>query len=153
MEFYDIDKLIRDENQDNLYNLFSRTFTYKNLVSNKVTNVSEEQMMRLDLICQNVYANDSYVDILCSVNNIDNPLNIMEGDRIFCPDSELITSYRLDEVGISNTPMEINKADKSSFNDPNRKKYVTENFNITPTSTVEPQDPVKFTDDGIIISK
>jgi len=49
--------------------------------------------------------------------------------------------------------MEINKSDKSSYNDPNRKKYVTENFNITPTSAREPQDPVKFTDDEIIISK
>jgi len=77
----------------------------------------------------------------------------MVGDKILCPPSELVTSYRLDEVGISTTPMEINKSDKSSYNDPNRKKYVTENFNITPTSAREPQDPVKFTDDEIIISK
>jgi hypothetical protein len=154
MNFYDIDKLKRDENQDYLYNLFTRTFQYQKFdFGNTSVVVNDNQTMRLDVISQNVYSTDDYLDILCSLNGIDNPLNIMEGDVLICPVSDAITSYRLDEVGKSTTPIEINSAEKSSYVDENRKKFVSQNYNITPTSVTEPQDPVKFIEDKIVISK
>lgn len=154
MEFYDIDKLVRDNKQNNLYDFFVPTFQYVGAIpSSTQFLVSEEQTMRMDLVSQLTYNTDDNVDILLSINYIDNPLNIMEGDNLVCPTAENISGYRLDIVGRDSNVKAIADSEKSTFVDENRKKFVADNFNITPTSLQEPQDPLKFTTDQIIISK
>ena len=153
MEINDISRLTRDINQNNLYDLFIKTYQENPAVPFGSYTVKDEETMRIDLICQKIYSTTEHIDFLLNYNSIDNPLNIMEGDVLICPVSDAITSYRLDEVGKSTTPIEINSAEKSSYVDENRKKFVSQNYNITPTSVTEPQDPVKFIEDKIVISK
>ena len=153
MELYDITKLIRDPKQENLYNLFVPTFQDTGSPYFTKFSVTEEKMMRLDLVSYDNYNTDGYVDILCSVNYIDNPLNIMEGDILKCPSTDQISGYRLDDVGRENAVSQANTTEQSNFVDENRKKYVSQSYNITPTSLPEPKDPVRIQGDDIIISK
>ncbi len=153
MELYDLDKLVRDKNQDNLYDMFIPTFRNSGLGVSTPVEVNEEKMMRLDLVSFEAYRTDDYIDIICGINYLDNPLNVMEGDVLLCPSGDDISSYRLDDVGRESSLAQVNKTEQPNFVDENRKNYVSQNFNISPTSLPEPKDPLKFEGDNIIISK
>jgi hypothetical protein len=82
MVVYDIDRLIRDIRQDNLYDLFEPTYRTRTGFAMESFLVSREQEMRIDLVCNEIYGSVDEVDVIMSINQIDNPLNIKEGDTI-----------------------------------------------------------------------
>lgn len=47
--------------------------------------VTEETEMRMDLISEKYYGTSKYVDILCKINNIFNPLSIARDDILVIP--------------------------------------------------------------------
>jgi len=153
MNSYNIDKLERDPNQQNLYDFFKVTFdqSTRQKLSTESTIVTEEQYMRLDLISKQVYNDDSYVDFLCDFNYIDNPLNIMSSDELIYPNINSINSYRKLEADRKTIPGILLDSQKSTKVDENRKKYVEQNYSLTPTSIEVPKEPVQIKKGNIVI--
>ena len=153
MKLYDIDKLKRDAKQDKLYNLFELTFKFQDAIDSPLQTyiLSDEQYMRPDLISKDLYGTVEFIDTLCNVNSIDNPLNFMVDDAIVYPNRGIIETYKLDDVYIESIPGLALNAEKTTEVDPNRKAYVEQNYNLTPTTKDVPKDPVKIVGESIVI--
>lgn len=153
MNLYEINKLKRDPKQDNLYNMFQ--VTYSDFLDSsspfRTFEVMDENYMRLDLVSQQIYNSDNFIDILCHVNSIDNPLNILGGDSLIYPNQGLIGSFKTDDIYIESTPGLLLNAEKTTEIDENRKRYVESNYNLIPTANPVPKEPVKIVDDYIVI--
>ena len=156
MDFYDLTNIPKDENQDGLYDLF--TITFEDISPSDVflptINVSEERIMRIDLISNDLYGQSDYVDILCDINYLCNPLNVMAGDVLFIPSQGQLQLYRKDFSQYKNRFAPLKGDDKTTERDVNRKRYVQNNSSnntITPVTKEFQQDPIKITEDKIII--
>lgn len=150
MKIFDIDELKRGI--DNLYDLTQITFRYLNnnsvLYSTYVVQQGEE--MRMDLVCQSIYNNTNYIDILCSVNNIDNPLNIKEGQSILYPLNN-IDSLRVNNSDNTSDIKVLANSTKSTRKDTNRQKYVENKESLPPTVLSERINPVNIEGSRFVI--
>ncbi len=86
---YTLEKTQKDENQDNLYDLFYPVME-DNITNNPNVmfiryEVKSHREMRLDLVCIDIFGTDRYIDELMYINNIVNPYSIKEGDIIYYP--------------------------------------------------------------------
>ena len=132
MEIFDIDTLTKDSSGN--YNLNQTTFELilTGAVRFGTYEVQQGEEMRIDLVCNSIYQNIEYCDILLNVNNIDNPLNIKEGSVILYPinDIDILRYSAPDNVGINNVLANSNKATRK---DQSRKQYAENNLNLPPT--------------------
>ena len=151
MKLYDLDKLIRDTKQDNLYNFFDPTFKMNIGINLQQHVVAPEEEMRIDLVCNNIYNSIEQVDFLLDLNDIDNPLNIMEGDQILYASVTAIPEYRVKTIDNNNARAQLLNANKSSRKDDNRKKYLDESYVLPPTFVETPEAPVKILNNQIVI--
>lgn len=151
MKLYDLDKLIRDSKQNGLYNLFEPTFIGVVGINLKTHVVSSEQEMRMDLVCKEVYGSVDHVDLLLHVNDIDNPLNIMEDDILVYPSVTAESEYRVSIVDNSDNRAKLLNPNKSTKKDDNRRKYVEENYSLPPTFLQTPTAAVKIENGQIVI--
>jgi hypothetical protein len=151
MNLYDIDSLSRDANQDNLYNLFTPTFNTVEGYALDSYLVSQEEEMRLDLISNVVYKSVDYVDLVCNVNDIDNPLNVMMDDFLLIPPMGNVNIYRSKEPDVVETRNILLNSNKTSRIDNNRKQYVEQNYSLPPTFQEVPTQPVKIDNGQIVI--
>jgi len=151
MDIYDIDKLKRNDKQNNLYDFFVTTFSKPRNLNLPTTVVREENYMRMDLVSRDSFASDAFLDLVCNLNEIDNPLNIMGGDVILVTNAESSNLFRVDEVGIQDIPKNLVDNSKTTKIDPNRKNYVEQNYSSTPTMNPTPTDPVRANKDVISI--
>jgi len=144
MEIYDISELKR--NLQDVYDITQITFQYDpdNSVSFKEYTVQSGEEMRIDMVCDSIYGNTKYVDILCSVNNIDNPLNIKEGESIIYPVESHIIALRYSDSDYSEDIQILINPEKKSNQDPNRKKYQDDNQSIPPTLLPRRLDPINL---------
>ena len=55
--------------------------------------VTDDYVARPDLISLAVYGTDQYADILCKINGISNPFELMEGNILICPREEFINRF------------------------------------------------------------
>lgn len=153
MTLFDIDSLRRDTNQDNLYNLFEPTFIMRSGYDNSTFVVSEESMMRPDLVCNDIYNRVDLLDFILSYNDIDNPLNLMEGDILFYTAFGAIDNFKLRETDKTDTRKGLINANKSTRIDQNRQKYIEEKFALPPTYLPTPQSPITFEGDNLVIGR
>lgn len=122
MKIYDIDNLLKKNNQ---YDLFTRTYKYSaNGIQYSSYRVQKGEEMRIDLVCKSIYGNIDYVDIILNVNNISNPLNIKEGTVIIYPDQSNIELLRFKEKVVRDDAKIVSNPNKSNRIDPTRQKYV-----------------------------
>jgi len=151
MKLYNLDKLIRDTKQDDIYNLFDPTF--KMVKGYKLTQyvVLPEEEMRIDLISKSMYNDVNQCDFILDVNDIDNPLNIMAGDILIYPEFATIQEYRIQVVDNNNARALLLNANKSSRKDDARKKYVEDNFSLPPTFLETPAASVRIESNQIVI--
>jgi hypothetical protein len=154
MEIYDIDKLKRNVN-GGLYDITQATFQYDNTVFlyEYIVQIGEE--MRMDLVCESIYKikNTKYIDILCSINNIDNPLNVKLGQTIIYPDESEINKFRYEDPSNNQDAIKeaFTKPNKSTRQDSNRKQYLENNTSLPPTILDTPIDPFDLDGDNYII--
>lgn len=103
MKLYSLENTKRDENQDNLYDLF---YPMINDVNNDLEmstyTVPVSREMRIDLICIDIFRTDKYIDELMFINNIIDPYSIKLGDKILYPTNKnriesLQRTYKEDE--------------------------------------------------------
>jgi hypothetical protein len=154
MELIDL-KNIKRGNQDELYDLTTKSFEYKSDVIIQNLNiyvVDEFEDMRMDLVSQSIYGSVDYVDFLCNLNNITNPLLIKQGMEIIYVPENLIPSFRPELVDRANIRQKISNKRKKTKVDPNRKKYQEEKSqSLPPTITKKDYNPVKYKDGKIRI--
>lgn len=145
MEIYDINKLIK-YNDDILYDITQMTFQYdpENVVTFAEYTVKRGEEMRIDTVCRSIYKNTDYVDILCSVNNIDNPLNIKEGEVLIYPVMSDIKHLRYSDSDAREDVASVINSDKNTKIDPNRKEFNDNKQSIPPTLLPKRTDPINI---------
>lgn len=149
MNIYDIDKL--KKNPDGSYDLTQLTFNSRSDVEFFSYTVQSGEEMRMDLVCQSIYGDVEFIDVIMHINNIDNPLNIKEGTTIKYPPSNKLQLFRIEEEKKDDVQKKLANPNKSTRKDNNRKKYIEQGYSLPPVVLEKPVDPVRVTDDGISI--
>lgn len=149
MEIYDITQL--KKNPDGSYDLTQLTFNSRNDVAYYPYTVQKGEEMRMDLVCQSIYGDITYIDVLMRVNNIDNPLNIKEGSDIIYPASDKLSMFRITEERKADILKRLSNTNKTTRKDTNRKTYVEQGYSLPPVVQENPVNPVRVTDKGISI--
>ena len=149
MKIYDIDKLDKDSSGN--YNLTQLTFqTDYTSLRYQQYEVQKGEEMRIDLVCESIYGNTDYVDIILNVNNIDNPLNIQEGTLLIYPVGN-IDSLRYSDVRKQTSAEVLANTNKQQRKDNDRKKYVENNLSLPPTILNERTQQYDISSDVIIL--
>ena len=151
MDFYNIDNLKRDVAQNNLYNFFDATFKYFTGAVLYQYQVQGYQEMRIDLVCKEIYGSTDYCDFLLDLNNIDNPLNIMDNDVLLYVSADQIKYFRIDETTAKTLRSTYLNANKISQPDPNRASYVQNNYSLPPTFLQIPSSSVQIINGQIVL--
>jgi hypothetical protein len=141
MFIHDLDVLLKDTQQTSLYDLSARTYVaYDVRFSNYIVQPDEE--MRIDLICFRIYESVEYTDILLSVNEIVNPLNIRAGDVLRYPDQGSLNFFRIrPKAPPAIRPTLVNQG-RANIKDPRRLQFIENNFLLPPTLLSVPQSPI-----------
>lgn len=133
------------------------------LANFRTIEVEERHEMRIDILLMDMYdieprLADSYlgnIDIICSINNIDNPLNIKKGMILRYPGLSEFNNFR---VLPDNDP--FNKKNNKSVKDllvfPNkrtrkdsdREKFKDSGYSLPPVVLRKPKKPVSVIKDG-----
>jgi len=151
IQIYDLETLVRDERQNNLFDFFIPTFTFDETLPYERFVVGKEEVGRIDLISNSIYGNVDQVALLLNVNNIDNPLNIFEGDVLIYPPLTSIDNFRPQLTDNQNAINQLSNTNKSTRKDPNRQKYIEDSFELPPTINKVPAPPVKIENNQIRI--
>jgi hypothetical protein len=154
MELKNLTNLKR-ENQSELYDLTKASFQYKPEVIARNYNeyiVDSYNEMRLDNISNDIYTSVDFVDFLCDLNNIVNPLSIKSGDTIIYVPENIIPSFRPETRYENEIREKISNKRKKSKVDPDRKKYQEDKSqSLPPTVTKKDYNPIKHKDGKIRI--
>jgi hypothetical protein len=118
----------------------------------KVERVHE---MRIDLLFSDLYGLNpnevglylENIDIICSINNIDNPLNLREGTIIKYPPIEDFDKFRANGDTFIKRNDKSNKIlvpNKSTRRDNNRQNFVENGYSLPPVVLDRPRAPVRI---------
>ena len=150
----DASNVMLPDDKDNLIDLFKATiynFVDTIPLSTYIVKIGEE--MRIDLIMKNMYELDESeiknyyenVDILLTINNIDNPLNIKSGQVLSYPPLGNLADYRiLVETDITTQSRaaiaKLGVPDKTTKPDSSRKNYLENGIALPPTINRNPKE-------------
>lgn len=151
MIIFDLNILDRDPNQEDLYDLSQVTYKEISGYPLYVHVVEPYEEMRIDLISEKCYSSTDYIDFLLSFNDIDNPLNIKQGDIINYVDSSYVDLFRVTPEKPKVLQKKLLNPNKQTRKDSNRQLYVEENFSLPPTLLEAPVESVQIKGDTILI--
>ena len=149
MKIYDIENI--KKNDKGIYDLTQLTFKYRNDVQLFTYTVQQGEEMRIDLVSESIYGSVEYVDLIMSINYIDNPLNIKEGVILLYPDPSKIDLFRIVEEKKQNVQNKIVNTNKTTRKDKNRENYLTQGYSLPPVVLEKPVDPVRIEGSNIVI--
>lgn len=150
MKIYDLDILDRDT--DGLYDFNKRTHDWSLTTSRTEYLVQKSDEMRLDQICFNIYGNTENIGFLMNFNNIDNPLNVKEGDIIYYVSEDLINLFKLQD-STTNSSNEISLPNRTTRKDKSRQSYLENSGQLPPTVLNRPTPSVTLSGNNIIIGR
>ena len=157
MELIDLKNTLKRDNPNELYDISKLSFSYRRdlLSANfQIYIVSEFEEMRMDIICDSIYKKTDYVDFLCNLNNIFNPLSVKSGDEILYVDENLIPQFRPERSENDDIRKQISNKRKQSKVDPVRTKFKEDKVDsLPPTITKKDYNPVKYKDGKISIGE
>lgn len=160
------EQLLPNKRKDmKIFNLFRPTIKDNNPEANFQTYVvQQEDEMRIDLIFQKMYDLTPYevgvylenIDVILTVNNIDNPLNIIQGMVLKYPELGSFDLFRIENDEESSQKKKsildkLGKPNKQTKVDPKRKGYVDSNNSLPPTVNRKPKAPVTLNNKSFII--
>lgn len=143
-------------NQDGFSDLFPSTFVFNTDIELLEYETTRDDVMRIDLILQKIYniepnqvgAYLNQIDVILYINNIENPLNIVENMIIKYP-SDI---GQLDKFRVSNVSNDLNEQNKvrerlvfprkTTRKDNNRQKFIDEGYALPPVVLDTPRNPV-----------
>jgi hypothetical protein len=142
-------RIKRDPNQDNLFNLFQ-----KNIVNNsknmtlEIYIVPREFEMRLDRVSDYIYGSSSYMEELMVLNDIISPYSVKEGQYIyFCQVDNLQKLYTIDDL---QNLKSVARQNLIKSNQNNLNLYGTSDQNLPHTVKPSNLQQVKVTKDNKI---
>lgn len=163
MDIISINEYIRFNSEIDLYDLFNPTMIYNlenpGFVSYSSIKVENYHEMRIDLLFRDMYNLDpnevgiylGNIDIICFINDIDNPLNIKSGMELKYPPIEDFDKFRF-----TNDKDNFNKRkdvksklvvpNKSTLKDKDRQKFKDGGFSIPPVVLDKPRPPITIRD-------
>jgi hypothetical protein len=150
MIIFDLD--ILDRGNDGLYDLSKRTHDWSVVSPRYLHVVQKSEEMRIDQVCFNIYGNTNNTGFLLNYNNIDNPLNIREGDQIFYVREDLVDSYKLQET-LFPTSIEIDLPSRTTRKDKSRESYIENSGQLPPTVLDRPTPSVTVNGNNIVIGR
>lgn len=150
---------IKFDNTKQLYNLFAPQLASVGNISIYPYEIQKQEDMRIDSIMLSIYNGDistlENIDIILYINNIDNPLNFVEGMTIFYPESKDFDSFRVYLTDKSSVGQDIKEQlaspNKTTRKDSSRKKYVEDGYSLPPVVLDKSQPPVRLQDGKILI--
>lgn len=148
MIIFDLD--ILDKGTDGLYDLSKRTHNWGLQTPRLSYIVETSDEMRIDQICFKIYGNTDNIGFLLNYNNIDNPLNIKEGDQIFYVPEDIIDSYKLQET-LFGSSVEIELPNRTTRKDKSRESYLENSGQLPPTVLDRPTPSVTLSGNNIVI--
>lgn len=151
MEIFGISSLSRDQKQNNLYDLFIKTYEENPNIPFGQYTVKMEDTMRIDLICQKIYNNTEHLDFLLDYNSIDNPLNIKEGDVLYYVSAELIDQFTSEEPIQEENKKKFTNPAKATRKDPTRQSFIEQGYTLPPNFLDTPEAPVRIEGNTLVI--
>jgi hypothetical protein len=151
MILFDLDSLTRDSQQNNLYDLFEPTFKSFPGYQQNVFVVDRDCEMRIDIVCNKILDSVNILDGILHLNDIDNPLNIMENDTIYFTSVQALNDFKLNEIDKKEVRNQLTNPNKATKKDKNREKYIEDNFSLPPTVLPEPKSSISFEGDKIVL--
>jgi len=160
MDFKSLNEYIRFDSGNDIYDLFTSTFVYRDDIALSEYVVERDFDMRLDLIFEKVYNLEPNevglylgdMDVICYINNIDNPLNIKEGSVIKYPtDLGNIREFRVLDIdkdinNKSKIKERLSFPNKSTRKDKSREDFVKNGYSLPPVVLETPRPPVSIKD-------
>ncbi len=154
MKLYDISSLRIDTKYQGdiyIYDLVEPTFVLRELPKYEYK-VKKEEEMRIDLVSFSIYNTVDYADFILNLNDIDNPLNIKEGDTLYyLPIGELDT-FKISPKSDTENRKALLSPNKSNLKDSNRQKFIEDNYQLPPSFTETTQSPITVGNGRITIS-
>jgi hypothetical protein len=161
MDIISLNEYLTYDPKQSLVNLFKPVLINPSIGNDLGTYiVGRDDEMRIDLIFKNIYDLESNevgiylgnIDILLSLNNIDNPLNIKEGTIIKYPDLGQFEIFRLlDNEDQSKIKTSVGKKlsvpNKTTRKDKSRGSYLESDYSLPPVVLEAPREPVRIEDD------
>ncbi len=147
----DLDKLVRDNNQEGLYNLFAKTYKFRAGVKENQYVVGPEEEMRMDLVSFSIYESIDHVDFLCNYNSIDNPLNVMAGDVIQYVPLDTIDEFIDTEPADSQVSAGLLNENKKTQKDPKRSAFLENDYKLPPTFLDLPRPAIQVIGNTLVI--
>ena len=141
MELYDINKLVKNDGSGDFYDLFEIFFQKDESINFKLYTVQRGEEMRMDLVSHSIYNDTQYVDFLCNLNEITNPLNIKLGDTMLYVDRDFIERFRV-KPKTQTAQQVIAKSNRGTLQDKSRQDYVENNFSLPPNVLERPSEQV-----------
>ena len=141
MELYDINKLVKNDGSGDFYDLFEIFFQKDESINFKLYTVQRGEEMRMDLVSNSIYNDTQYVDFLCNLNEITNPLNIKLGDTMLYVDRDFIERFRV-KPKTQTAQQVIAKSNRGTLQDKSRQDYVENNFSLPPNVLERPSEQV-----------
>lgn len=159
MNIKSINEFVRFDSDMDLYDLISPSLIYLNdsEVSYRTFDVEEHHEMRIDLVFRDMYNLEpnevglylENIDIICSINNIDNPLNIKRGMSLKYPKLEDLDGFRFsgdrdDFKNKEDVKSRLVVPNKSTKKDKDRQKFKDNRFSLPPVVLEKPRSPVRI---------
>ena len=145
MTIPDLDKLKKTTRSGNQYDLFEMRFQFPEVTKTDLDirsyKVRRGEEMRMDLICQSIYGKTDYIDFLCFVNNISNPLNVGLNSIIIYYPEENISAFIIEPKSDDITQV-IAKASRGTKPDPSREEFLANNLTLPPNILEQPVEQV-----------
>lgn len=139
-----------------LFDLAKPSFIFRSDVVLNNYVVKTEHEMRIDLMFQDMYnleANEvgiylENIDIICYLNNIDNPLNIKGGLVLKIPSIDDFEKFRIDIDTLEEDKLSIKQKlvvpNKTTRKDKDREKFKKSDFSLPPVVMDKPRPPVRI---------
>lgn len=143
-------------NDLDLFDLAKPSFIYREDVRLNEYTVKAEHEMRIDLMFQDIYNLEpnevgiylENIDVICYLNNIDNPLNIKGGLIIRVPSIDDFEKFRVDIDTLEEDKLSIKERlvvpNKTTRKDKDREKFKKSDFSLPPVVLDKPRPPVRI---------
>lgn len=151
MNIKDLELLNRDPNQDNLYDLTQNNLKFVPNLPSTYFVLSDEEEMRADLVSYAIYNNVDNIDYLLSLNDIDNPLNLMSGDYIKWINPTKLNLIEINLSKVDTVSLGLLNTNKKTQIDPSRQVYVANGYSFPPTFNEAGGPPAAISGNTIIL--
>lgn len=153
MKIASLDNLNKDSN--GLYDLTKDSYKLDQDILDRYDNfifiVTKDEEMRIDLVCNAIYGNTDYCDLLLILNGISNPMIIKDGIEIRYVPLEEINALKITGDDADQIIKKISDSRSKTRIDQKRERYKDSKSSLPPTVKSAPSKAVQLKDGKVTI--